>query len=159
MSPVCFVTEVLSTLTSSIQRRWGSLDKLLLETVLSYSQQMLPIPDTGSLRGDLIAFGRLMDGYLKSPLGDTVARTMAAVEDDAALAANRAKVIRIRYGASRQMAERAAKRGELRAGIDPQMPVELVVAPVYLRKLITRQPVDDKFIEQVVDAVLGGVLR
>jgi len=88
-----------------------------------------------------------------------VARTIAAVKDDAALAANCSQVIRIRYGASRQMAERAAEGGELRAGIDPQMPVELVVAPVYLRKLITRQPVDDKFIEQVVDAVLSGVLR
>jgi len=39
------------------------------------------------------------------------------------------------------------------------MPAELVVAPVYLRQLITRQPVDDKFIEQVVDAALSGVLR
>ena len=82
---------------------------------------------------------------------------MAAVEDAAALASNRAQIIRTRYGASRQMAERAAKRGELRAGIDPQMPVELVVAPLYLRKLISRQPVDDKFIEQVVDTILGGV--
>jgi Tetracyclin repressor-like, C-terminal domain len=106
---------------------------------------VLPVPDTGLLRGDLIAFGQLMDRYLKSPLGDTVARTMAAVKDDAALAANRAQVIRIRYGASRQMAERAAERGELRAGISPKMPVELVFAPVYLRKLITRQPVEDKF--------------
>lgn len=141
---------------TSIQRRWGSLGNLLLEAVLSYSHQKLPIPNTGSLRGDLLAFARSMSRYLATPIGETVLRTLAAAEDSAALAENRKKIVQTRYGATRVMGERAAERGELRPGVDPQMAVELLVAPLHLRKL-TRQPIDDSFVKQVVDTLLRGL--
>ena len=141
---------------TSIQRRWGSLENLLLEAVLGYSQQKLPIPNTGSLRGDLLAFGRSLDRYLATPVGETVLRTLAAAEDNPTLAANRAQTIKARYDATRVMAERAVERGELRPGVDPQIAVELLVAPLNLRKL-TRQPIDDKFIKVLVDTLLHGL--
>jgi AcrR family transcriptional regulator len=141
---------------TSIQRRWGSLENVLLEAVLGYSQQKLPIPNTGSLRGDLLAFGRSLSRYLATPIGETVLRILAAAEDNPTLAANRAKIIKARYDATRVMAERAAERGELRPGIDPQIAVELLVAPLNLRKL-TRQPIDDKFIKVLVDTLLHGL--
>jgi AcrR family transcriptional regulator len=141
---------------TSIQRRWCSLENVLLEAVLGYSQQKLPIPNTGSLRGDLLAFGRSLNRYLATPIGETVLRTLAAAEDNPALAAKRAQIIKARYDATRVMAERAAERGELRPGIDPQIAVELLVAPLNLRKL-TRQPIDDKFIKVLVDTLLHGL--
>jgi AcrR family transcriptional regulator len=141
---------------TSIQRRWGSLENLLLEAVLGYSQQKLPIPNTGSLRGDLLAFGRSLNRYLATPVGETVLRTLAAAEDNPTLAANRAQIIKARYDATRVMAKRAAERGELRPRVDPQIAVELLVAPLNLRKL-TRQPIDDKFIKILVDTLLHGL--
>ena len=141
---------------TSIQRRWGSLENVLLEAVLGYSQQKLPIPNTGSLRGDLLAFGRSLNRYLATPVGETVLRTLAAAQDNPALAAKRAQIIKARYDATRVMAERAAERGELRAGVDPQTAVELLVAPLNLRKL-TRQPIDAKFIKALVDTLLHGL--
>jgi AcrR family transcriptional regulator len=141
---------------SSIQRRWGALENVLLEAVLGYSEQKLPIPNTGSLRGDLLAFARSLNRYLATPLGETVLRTLAAAEDNPVLAANRAEIIKARYAATRVMGERAAERGELRPGIDPQMAVELLVAPLNLRKL-TRQPIDSKFIKALVDTLLHGL--
>jgi AcrR family transcriptional regulator len=141
---------------TSIQRRWVALENVLLEAVLGYSQQKLPIPNTGSLRGDLLAFGRSLTRYLATPIGETVLRTLAAAEDNPTLAANRAQIIKARYDATRVMGERAAERGELRPGIDPQIAVELLVAPLNLRKL-TRQPIDDSFIKNLVDTLLHGL--
>ncbi len=142
---------------TSIQRRWGSKENVLLEALLTLSQQKVPIPDTGSLRGDLAAFGRSMAGYLASAAGGTVARTLAASEDDAFLAANRERLVWARYEAARVMIDRAAERGELRPGTNPQVALELLVGPLHYRALITRHPVDSGYIEELVDTLLRGL--
>jgi AcrR family transcriptional regulator len=142
---------------TSIQRRWGSKENVLLEALLTLSQQKVPIPDTGALRGDLAAFGRSMAGYLASAAGGTVARTLAASEDDAFLAANRERLVWARYEAARVMIDRAAERGELRPGTNPQVALELLVGPLHYRALITRHPVDSGYIEELVDTLLRGL--
>ncbi len=40
---------------TSIYRRWGSKANLALDAVVSRTQEAIPAPDTGSLRGDLLA--------------------------------------------------------------------------------------------------------
>ena len=141
---------------TSIQRRWGSLENVLLEAVLGYSQQKLPVPNTGSLRGDLLAFARSLSRYLATPTGETVLRILAAAEADPALAVKRTQIIKARYDVTRVMVERAADRGELSAGTDPRLAVELLVAPLNLRKLMG-EPIDDKFVKQVVETLLRGL--
>jgi AcrR family transcriptional regulator len=143
---------------SSIQRRWGSLENVLLEAVLGYSQQKLPIPNTGSLRGDMLAFARSLSRYLATPLGETVLRTMAVADADPALSANRSQIIKARYDATRVLVERAADRGELNPGTDSRLAVELLVAPLNLRKLMG-EPIDDKFVKQVVETLLRGLAK
>ena len=142
---------------TSIHRRWGTLENVLFEAVLTYSQQTLPIPDTGSVRGDFIAFARLMANYLETPLGKTVMRTMASAQDHSERANTRAEVLRVRFETASVMAARGIERGEIRAGIEPKFAQELLVAPIYLRRLVTREPIDDGFIERVVDTLLRGL--
>lgn len=142
---------------TSIQRRWGTLENVLLEAVLTYSEQTLPIPDTGSLRGDFVAFARLMANYLSTPLGEILVRTMAGAQETSARAEMRAEIVRNRFAAASVMAGKAIERGEIRPEIDPKFAQELLVAPLYLRKLVTREPIDDAFIQNVVDTLLGGL--
>jgi AcrR family transcriptional regulator len=144
---------------TSIQRRWGSKDNVVLDALLTLSQEKLPIPDTGSLRGDLIAFSRSMAGYLGSTAGETVVRTLAASEDDSDMADNREQLVWARYEAARVMIDRAAERGELRPGTNPQTALELLVGPLHYRALITRHPIDGGCIEEMVDTLLRGLLK
>jgi AcrR family transcriptional regulator len=144
---------------TSIQRRWGSKDNVVLDALLTLSQEKLPIPDTGSLRGDLIAFSRSMAGYLGSTAGETVVRTLAASEDDSDTADNREQLVWARYEAARVMIDRAAERGELRPGTSPQTALELLVGPLHYRALITRHPIDGGCIEEMVDTLLRGLLK
>src|ERR1700754_2615624 len=88
---------------TSIQRRWGSLENVLLDAILGFTQQELPVPNTGSLRGDFLAFGRSMQRYLATPLGETVMRIITTASNDAPLNANRAKIIKTRYDLTRSM--------------------------------------------------------
>lgn len=142
---------------SSVQRRWGTADKVLLDALLTLSSETLPVPDTGELRGDLIAFGGLLAAQLATPLGGALVRAMAAAEDDSALADGRERFWRSRYEVASVMLERAVARKEIDGIVDPALGLELFIAPLHFRALLTRQPVDAAVIEQLVDTLLGGL--
>ena len=57
------------------------------------------------------------------------------------------------------MITRAAERGELRPGIDEEVALDLALGPLYVRTLVTRQPIDDAFIERFVDTLLQGLVK
>jgi AcrR family transcriptional regulator len=142
---------------TSVQRRWGTAENVMLDAMLTRSQKELPVPDTGTLRGDLIAFARLVAAYLATPLGAALDRTMAVAEDDPERAEGRVRFWRTRYDTAQVMIDRAIERNELAAGTDPSLALELLVAPLHFRTLLIRQPIDDSLIEQVVDTLLRGL--
>lgn len=142
---------------TSIYRRWRTKEHLILDALLDYSQQQLPVPDTGTLRDDLVAFATSVTNYLASPLGQTLARSMAVADDDVALAATRGQFWQSRFDLARVIVERATSRGELPADVDPAMALELLIAPLHFRALLTRQPVDGQLAGQVVDLLLKGI--
>jgi AcrR family transcriptional regulator len=142
---------------TSIYRRWRTKEHLILDALLDYSEEQLPIPDTGTLRDDLVAFATSVTNYLASPLGRTVARSMAVADDDVTLAATRAQFWQSRFDLARVIVDRAKSRGELPDDIDPAMALELLIAPLHFRTLLTRQPVDEQLAGQVVDLLLKGI--
>ena len=129
----------------------------MLDAMLTRSQEELPVPDTGTLRGDLIAFARLVAAYLATPLGTALSRTMAVADDDPDMADGRLQFWRARYDIARVMIDRAIERHELVAGTDSQLALELLIAPLHFRALLTRQPIDDTMIEQLVDSRPEGI--
>jgi AcrR family transcriptional regulator len=142
---------------SSILRRWGSAENLILDALLDYSQSELPASDTGAVRGDLIALARRIRAQLAKPLGTALVRAMAVADDDPALADSRAQYWQSRIEAASVIFDRAIARGELPAGIDARLALELLVAPLHTRVLLTRQPIDDDTIEQMVEVLLRGM--
>ena len=143
---------------TSIQRRWGSRENVLFEALVTYARQAISIPDTGSLRGDLVGFSKSLSVYFATPLGGSILQMLVAnADNDPAFAAHRAEFVRIRYEAMRAMIRRASERGELRPGIDEEIALDLALGPLYVRTLITRRPIDDSFIERFVDTLLRGL--
>lgn len=138
---------------TSIQRRWGTRENLLLDALLAYSRTQLPVPDSGALHEDLSAFAGALANYLATPLGRAVVQTMAAADDDATLAAARAEFWQLRFAAASSIVDRAIQRGELPSGTDPVLVLEMLTAPLHFRTLLTRQPIDDDLIERIVDAI------
>ncbi|WP_330253427.1 TetR/AcrR family transcriptional regulator [Nocardia sp. NBC_00565] len=142
---------------TSIYRRWGTREQLVMDALLAYSQRELPVPDTGTLREDLRTFLRSVSTYLDSPLGKALARAMATSDDDETLAASRAQFWESRLELARVMIDRAVDRGDLPRDTDPTLTLELLIAPLHFRALLTRQPLDDDHAERMVDTLLRGL--
>jgi AcrR family transcriptional regulator len=145
---------------TSVQRRWGTRENLLLEALVQYAYDAITIPDTGSLRGDLIAMAQSLSAYFATPIGTTVVQMLVnSANTDQAFLANRDEFVRIRFMAMGVMFRRARERGELRPDMDDDIALDLALGPLYVRTLITRKPINDDFIADYVDALLTGLAR
>ena len=49
---------------------------------------------------------------------------------------------------------RGIERGEIHADVDPNLLLESLVGPLYLRLLITREPLDDAFVETLATQLI-----
>ena len=141
---------------SSIYRRWGTKDNLVVDALLSRMSQVVPTPDTGSLREDLLATLRAVAAFLGTPLGENLA-LMALRNDLAILDAARDKFWNDRFTRASAILDRAEERGELRSGVDRFLTIETLVGPLYLRFLLTREPLSESVLETVVNLVLTGI--
>lgn len=141
---------------TSIYRRWGNKVNLALDAALSRTEAELPTPDTGSLRGDLIALLHSIAALLGTPLGELLAR-IAQRQDRPELEAARGGFWVERFQIGAVLLHRAEARGELRPGTDPVLALEALVGPVVLRRLLTREPLDEAFISHTVDLLLIGI--
>ena len=127
-----------------------------MDAVRAHVQDEIPLPDTGSLRGDLTAFLARGIVFLSSPRGTQLARAtvpapLAAATDE------RGTDWPDRLEQIGALFERAAARGEIAATADRALAVELLLAPLSLRLLITQVPLDEGFAERLADFVLRGV--
>jgi AcrR family transcriptional regulator len=141
---------------SSIYRRWGTKADLVVDALLSRMGQAVPTPDTGSLREDLLATLRPLAAFLGTPLGENLVR-MALRNDLPNLDGARDKFWNDRFTRASAILDRAEDRGELRPGVDRFLAIETLVGPLYLRFLLTREPLNESVLESVVDLVLTGI--
>src|ERR1700688_1089709 len=141
---------------SSIYRRWGTKSKLALDALLSRAGLEIPTPDTGSLRDDLLALIRAVAAFIGSQLGENMVR-MALRQDLPNSDIARDKYWTDRFTQASVIFDRAEARGELRSGVDRFLTLETLVGPLYLRFLLTREPLNDKVLEDIVDLVLTGI--
>ncbi len=141
---------------TTIYRRWGSRSNLALDAVLSGTEAEIPTPDTGSLRGDLLAVSRGISVFLHTPLGELLVR-IALRRDLPEYEEARAGYWLERFRTGAALFERARARGELRREVDPILAMEALVGPLYVRMLMTGEPLDDALLVRCVDLVLDGI--
>jgi AcrR family transcriptional regulator len=141
----------------SIYRRWASLEALIGDVMALAAERDLPIPDTGSLRSDLV---KLLEDFvvaMSEPLGRASAALVAyatthpEVAQDSPAQERRRRVTRV-------IVERAKDRGELARGADADHIMDLVVAPVWMTMLVWRRPLSTIDANAIVDTVLDGAL-
>jgi AcrR family transcriptional regulator len=142
---------------TSIYRRWGTRANLILDAALSEIQAAVPPPDTGSLRGDLNALVASIAAFISTPTGQVLLHL--AVKDDLP----EEHGVRERFWAERftigqQVLQRAEARGELRPGLDYRLINETLIGALFVRLLLTREPLEETVTERIVDLVLRGII-
>jgi len=146
---------------TTIYRRWPSKGLLALDAFVISFRAEQPLPDTGTLRGDLIAaLHAWVRAVTETPMGPMLTGLIAEAQADPDLrGAWRDRVLEPLRAQHRIMLERAVARGEILAGTDQDAVLDLFFGAAEHRLLLGHLPMTATFIEQVVDIILGGVGR
>ena len=143
---------------TTVYRRWPSRGDLLLDALRERSRETVPIPDTGSLRSDLVTVLTAIAANLGTSQVQAFLRaTIAEGGSHPELERARTAYWRERFDMVGEIVRRAVARGELPPGADPDLVIESAVAPLYLRTLITGEEISDPFLARIADLVIAGV--
>ncbi len=143
---------------ATIYRRWSTKEALLLEAASCLSGGPDDLPDTGSLRGDLVA---LYEGFLPALIdgipGQMLPQMVAEGTRNPEIRALLAEFANTRRTRWRTVLERAVDRGELVEGLETEVVVDCLTGPLFTRLLVTGRPLTPAIAEQILDVVLAGV--
>lgn len=139
---------------STIYRNWPDRAQLLAEAFAA----MCPVHgavDLGSLEADLRAVGTgLAQGLAREGWGLALPSLIAAADHDPDLRTAYVTFTGGRRAALRETLARAQERGEVGRHVDLDQAATRFAAPFFYARLISREPLDDAFVEaQVADAV------
>jgi len=143
---------------ASIYRRWSSKGTLALDAFLADFLASQPPPDTGSLEGDMAsALAAWVATVSGTPTGRALVGLIAEAQHDPELAvAWRERVIGPARAQHRGMIERAMLRGEIPAGSDVDVLMDMLYGPAYHRLLHGHLPLSEGFVGTVVAVVASG---
>ncbi len=141
---------------TTIYRWWPSKAAVALEAFTEQAAVMVPIPDEGSLRADLNRFFSRAFQVLNSSTGTLVRSLMAEAQFDSTFAQTfRTTFINARRNALMALFQRGIQRGEVSARSDLEFLADMLYGPMWYRLLNQHAPLDDVFVEHLVDFVLG----
>ncbi len=142
---------------TTVYRRWRTKEALVLDAMLQQAAQTVAVPDTGTLRGDLMELARRSAAIQTSAAGEAVVRAVAGQGPaDPELAAANHRFWTKRLTLDQTIVLRAKDRGEVDPKADPGPVIEALLGPLYFRLLVTGEPLDAQFINGIVDLVYAG---
>ena len=142
----------------TIYRWWGSKTDILLDTFLEDAARDLAPQEHDTLTEDLRGHLRQLAGFLTAEDAGAVFKALIGhAQHDAVFAEKlRTHYLDEQRQRDRVPLDRAIARGELSADLDVAAAVDLLVGPVYHRILMTGDPVDDRFVEGLVEHFVKG---
>jgi AcrR family transcriptional regulator len=143
---------------ATLYRRWPSKTELVIDAVACMKNNdiaLSELPDTGTLRGDLI-------GMIKEPTirdGAKKMRVMAGLisliaRNPELAEAARAAVIAPRAAINAMFLQRAIDRGEISSDIDTAMIANISPSMVTYRTMMLGKPVNRDFLISLIDKVI-----
>jgi AcrR family transcriptional regulator len=135
---------------ASIYRRWGGAPGVVLALATRELQQDAPMPHSGRLREDLLAYARGVARSIEAPGGLDFLRAVLAAGDDPEHSP--AELLERRGQQLQQMLDAAAAAGEPR--LDFTDVLDGILAPIYFRKLFGIGGIDEAYFATLVERVL-----
>jgi AcrR family transcriptional regulator len=142
----------------TVYRWWNSKTEVLMDAFLEDAAAELESPDTGSLESDLRSHLRNIGRFLTAnDAGAVYLALVGQAQHDAALAREfRARYLHDQQARDQQPFARAIARGELSADVDVPALAQWAVGPIHYRAIVTGEPIDDAFVDAIVDAALAA---
>lgn len=143
---------------ATLYRHWPGKAQLVADAVRVCRVSGHDLPDTGTLRGDLVALLTLMAGAMAAQDGPLFAGLVMAMHADPEFAVEMRKLQQAKRATAAQIHARAVSRGELKAHSDPHLTDEIAPALMFMHCFARGEPLNGQFIDHLVDDILLPLL-
>ena len=143
---------------ASIYRRWPNKAALAFDAFVDDYLAGIPVQDTGTLRGDLLASANdWIHLVTRTPAGRSLAGLLAETLTDPALRdAWQGVVLHRMRDDRRAIVSRAVERGEIPAGADPDLILDMLYGALYHRFINGHLPLTEGFAQALASAVTSA---
>ena len=139
---------------TTILRRWPSKAAVAAAGVERLALETVDVPDSGTLRDDLLA---LLHGAAEAFVrgrGQFVPRLLREAGHHPEITDLLFTVIHTRRQAYRRVLALAIARGDLAPSVDQELLIDLLIGPIWTRLLITHDPITGDYVDSIVETVL-----
>jgi AcrR family transcriptional regulator len=145
---------------ATIYRRWRTKQDLVVDTISDLNRAEATPPDTGSVESDLREMMHQMVALIAGPTGAATLSLLSTMPHQPALAeAFRDGPLAVWRQSYDAIWERAEQRGEVRAGLSRSIVAESTSALLVQRWLLTGEPVDEAYADEVLETVVLPLVR
>ena len=143
----------------TIYRRWKTKSALAMDAFLEAVNPELAFPDTGSAQDDFREQMQKIVKLMKSPRGEVLASVIGCGQaEEELIAAFRENWLIPRRKDAKRIFQRGVERGELRSDVDVEVAIDALYSPLFYRLLLKHQPLTEKFVDELVDVVMKGLI-
>jgi AcrR family transcriptional regulator len=143
---------------ATLYRHWTGKPQLVADAVRACKVSGHDSPDTGSLRGDLVAFLEIMAASIMGEDGSIFAGLVMAMLNDPDFAVEMRALQASKRSTAVAIHSRAVNRGEIKVGTDPYLIDEIAPAQMFMQFIARGEPLDGPFVKHLVDDILMPLL-
>jgi AcrR family transcriptional regulator len=146
---------------TAVYRRWPSKLHIVIDVVSAIAVQGIPVPDTGTLRGDVRALLGMIARALRNPLAAQIIPDLLA---EAARTPDIARTLEVALRDTQRsltalVIQHAVQRGELPADTDGELALDLITGPLYWRLAVIREPLPKGHLDRLAAATTAALTR
>lgn len=151
------ISERSEVAKTTIYRHWKTRSRLVFDAFRSLFRPVPVAGLEGPVRDQLTTLlSQLLHGVTASEWAPAVSTLVDASDRDPELRQLIHDFLAARMERSREVLRAAVARGELRPDLDVDVSVDLLVGPIFYRRLVSRDVLDESFVARVVDEFLRG---
>jgi AcrR family transcriptional regulator len=143
---------------ATIYKWWPNKAHVALDAFLKKTNRMVPMPDTGSFRRDILEQVRSSMLFYKSPAGHILGQFVAESQNDKEFASLlRERFIKPRRATAAIIFDRAVERGEIDRNLNRELVLDLIYGTAIYRMIVGHAPLEDKLADEMVSILFGGL--
>lgn len=140
-----------------IRQVWANAPALVTAALRMFGDRHLPIPDTGTLAGDLLQFARSYAETVNSSTGRRMLDAVLIKRTDWDLTESRATFLEGRQSRIGVIVRRGIERGQCPPETDPTLTIDMLAIGLCLPVLYYDRPITDEHCQYVVATLLHGI--
>lgn len=142
---------------NQIKQVWPSAPDLFSAMLEDFAERHMPVPDTGTFRGDLLEYAHSYAAMVNTPNGRRMLDALIVKPRDWDLTDSRSVFLEYRLRRIGPIVLRAIERGECPSDTDPARTIDMLALGLCLPVLLYDKPITEEHCHYVVRTLLDGI--